>query len=92
MKLIYCPKCQDIVRLMSWTRQCICGAAKGRYVDHLNAEISPGAIPLGALNQSFHEALANRPESGLGEHFESFVIPKECPTIAVKEGLMVRKK
>lgn len=83
MKLIFCPRCEDIVRLYSrTTRKCQCGTSGGRYAaDGLNATYWGNAIPLGILNDNFRRALERQPEAGLGERFEAFVIPKECPTM-----------
>lgn len=57
MKLIYCPHCEDIIRLMMWERQCICGASKGRYVDENNVKITEAAIPIGVDTDQFKDAL-----------------------------------
>lgn len=85
MKLLYCPKCGDIIRLIrrSW-RECECGEIRGRYTTELLAEYQGEAIPLAIDNISFKEALKNQPEEGLGFRFESFVIPKKCSTIKRK--------
>lgn len=81
MKLIFCPKCTDVVRLVSELRRCQCGFISGRYTDSINAEISKEAVPLGFDNPSLAQALKNQPPNGLGRRFEAFVIPKECPSI-----------
>lgn len=83
MKLIFCPKCSDVVKLSAkGLRRCECGKASGQYdKDGLNATISGTAIPIGFSNPSLSKALQNRPENGLGQTFEAFVIPKTCPTI-----------
>lgn len=82
MKLIYCPECCDIVRLMSNWRRCQCGAARGAYrIDGLHVDIEGTAIPLGIDSYSFRQAMRNRPERGPGELFTAFVIPKECATV-----------
>jgi len=60
MKLIYCPRCEDIVRLMIWERQCICGASKGRYVDENNAKVTDVAIPIGIDTDQFQDALEQK--------------------------------
>jgi hypothetical protein len=40
MKLLFCPDCDDVVRLRGRTfRQCACGAARGRYVDDETVEV-----------------------------------------------------
>lgn len=83
MKLIYCPKCHDIVALMIVeVRHCLCGRSRGHYLDDgIEAVIEGEAIPLGIATASFHKALNNRPESGQGEEFTAFVIPEKCDTI-----------
>ncbi|MDD5358264.1 MAG: hypothetical protein PHX80_03905 [Candidatus Nanoarchaeia archaeon] len=83
MKLLYCPKCADIIRLMLEPKKCQCGYSSGKYIDYQNAEITNG-IPIGFNNASLAHALNNRPETGDGFRFEAFVIPKKCPTIEVK--------
>jgi len=82
MKLIYCPECHDVRKLDYPVTVCKCGASKGWYLnDGLHAMIQGAAIPLGIANRSFVTALDNRPESGMGECFEAFVIPHDCPTV-----------
>jgi hypothetical protein len=40
MKLIFCEKCHDLVKLKKkMDRTCECGEFGGKYVDDLNAEI-----------------------------------------------------
>lgn len=84
MKLIFCPKCQDVLKLQPFKRNCQCGAAFGYYLNEINAEIGGKAIPVGFANSSFAEALRSRPETGSGSRFEAFVIPKTCETIKEK--------
>jgi len=81
MKLLFCPKCQDIFRLPSnlIERVCECGKTRGRYLDELNAEYS-GGIPLGFENSSLVAAIMNQPNEGMGKQFTAFVIPKLCDT------------
>lgn len=81
MKLIYCPHCTDIVRLLELRRYCECARSYGNYVDSLNAEVGGLAIPIGFANPSFKKALETRPEEGMGSTFEAFVIPIKCDTI-----------
>ncbi len=83
MKLIFCPKCNDIFRLTGTCRKCECKNSYGYYVNNLCAVIGGDAIPLGIENSSFVAALRNRPEKTWGYNFEAFVIPKSCPTIRV---------
>lgn len=80
MKLIFCPHCQDIVKLHKTTTVCKCGWCYGAYLNDLHAFYSRAAIPLGIINSSLVNAIKNQPESGNGREFTAFVIPKECPT------------
>ncbi len=82
MKLIFCPKCHDVVNLrINHHRKCWCGASGGKYIDNLNAVIDGEAIPLGFNNFSFLDALEQQPETGPGKEFTAFIIEKNCPTI-----------
>lgn len=81
MKLIFCPKCQDVVKLDLGGRLCKCKASGGYYKrDELNAVYTGAAIPLGFANSTLVEAIENQPDEGMGEGFVAFVIPKSCPT------------
>jgi len=83
MKLIFCPRCQDVKKLQSWMTYCECQESFGRYIDNLNAEIFGEAIPIGFANHLFYSAIRNQPEVGSGKVFEAFIIPKLCDTIKV---------
>lgn len=86
MKLIFCPLCQDVVKLrLQEKRTCVCGSSWGQYTDFLHATIGGEAIPIGFANSSFVRALSERPDSGWGRNFEAFVIPKECDTIKIEK-------
>ena len=75
MKLILCPECQDVVKLiMEETRSCKCGRSSGKYLDPLYAEISGKAIPLGFDNGMLRNAVVNRRKAGKGVRFDAFVI------------------
>ena len=82
MKLLFCNKCHDVFRLDRDARKCHCGAVGGKYVNDLNAEYyGEDAVALGFANNTFTDAVCNQPQSGMGERFTAFVIPKECDTI-----------
>jgi len=81
MKLIFCPECHDVRSLAKALRICSCGESWGRYHNEIDARVGGKAVPLGFANGSFVRALANRPVDGLGERFEAFVIPHQCPTV-----------
>jgi hypothetical protein len=87
MKLLYCNSCRDIIKLHRTTRTCHCGESGGHYKqDGLNAIYYGPAIPLGFANGSFHEALDNQPEFGMGTVYNAFVIPKVCPTMELVDS------
>lgn len=83
MKLIWCPACEDVVKLRRKRRTCYCGKAYGRYdPDGSNARIGGTAIPIGFNNATFLDALKERMDlPGMGNRFEAFVIPTVCNTI-----------
>lgn len=86
MKLLFCKRCLDVIRLRHRFRSCACGASWGTYrEDGIMADMGGQAIPIGFENASFLEAIRNQPETGLGVRFEAFTIPKTCPTIEVAE-------
>jgi len=82
MKLIYCQSCEDVVRLFHEPRICQCGKSGGRYTDGLNAiYFGEYVMPIGIGWSGLIDALDNQPQEGYGERFESWVIPKDCPTM-----------
>ena len=87
MKLVFCPKCQDVVRLkQDRVKTCDCGNVSGQYTDELYAWYSgEGAMPLGFANSSFSMTLKIQPNDGLGQLFTAFVIPKVCSTFENKD-------
>jgi hypothetical protein len=84
MKLIFCPLCQDVIKLTLALRYCQCGESHGYYLDDINAQIGGKAIPLGFMNYSLAQAIKRRPETGQGQEFTAFVIPRNVSTI-IKE-------
>lgn len=86
MKLIFCTKCHDVIRLLSEVRRCQCGASSGWYKeDGHKAKIKGPCTPLGFDNPSFVDALRQRPGTGRGSKFLAFVIPVNCKTIEVED-------
>jgi hypothetical protein len=83
MKLIFCPRCQDVRKLSYDLRTCECGASWGKYYeDGLSAMIGGEAIAVGFNNSNFLDALQKQPKAGTkGKKFEAFVIPRYCDTI-----------
>lgn len=81
MKLLFCDKCLDIIKLTKIIKSCKCGKTKGKYIDSLRAVYSGDhAIPIGIDNYDFIKALNSQPEKGIGKIFNAFVIPKKCET------------
>ncbi len=86
MKLLFCPHCQDVLKLLRKRRDCDCGASWGYYEDDLVAKIGGDAIPLGFGNRSFIDALEGRPTDGRGSQFQAFVIPTSAPSVMDEGG------
>jgi hypothetical protein len=82
MKLIFCPKCQDVRKLHRAPAHdpihCRCGRSWGRYLDdEVMAEVGGEAVVLGIGNPSFVSAYRAMPRPGscgLELRFESFFI------------------
>lgn len=87
MKLLFCPKCEDVRKLQFRRVFCECGKSWGNYFeDGLNAYIGGEAVPLGFDNSSLQRALKNRPKQGPGKRFDAFVIQTNCDTVIVEDG------
>lgn len=74
MKLLYCSKCDGVVRLVQErVRYCGCGAAYGRYIDEQVVKYGgSGATPFVIANDEFQFAALNRQE-GLPGPFTGWV-------------------
>ncbi|MFK4706124.1 hypothetical protein ABIC83_002963 [Roseateles asaccharophilus] len=83
MKLLLCPSCKDVRKLLFERTVCQCGASWGQYIDNLNASIGGRAIPLGFANSTLLEALRTRPDTGSGSQFTAFVIPRVAPKVRI---------
>jgi hypothetical protein len=83
MKLIYCPLCDDVVKLDFRFRMCKCQQSGGQYhEDGIHADYCGEAVPIGFANSSFMAAVHDQPDRGpKGKEFVAFVIPKECDTM-----------
>jgi len=87
MKLLYCKRCHDIIKLSQRLKTCDCGNVKGMYSTERQAQfVGEFAVPLGIQNSSFERAVNQQPktnnEDGESEAtFEAFVIPEICPTL-----------
>lgn len=80
MKLIFCPECQDVVRLFLETRTCKCGKAGGKYLDQHNAVYWGHAIPIGMSNLGLLTAINHSRDYGDGLPFGAFVCSPNSTT------------
>ena len=87
MKLLFCPNCEDIVKLNMRTRFCLCGNVSGRYLDNRLAVYTGDAVPLGIDNKALLHAMTRWEETGFGLNFDAFTISKDCPTFIKKEKI-----
>lgn len=86
MKLVYCTKCHDIIRLRRVTKICDCGKVAGKYIDDINAVYcGESAVPMGIDNHDLKFVLNfyNAPASGreYGPRITAFLIRKDCETM-----------
>lgn len=80
MRLLLCTRCNDVVRLTSSPRSCLCKATRGMYKDDVHAVYSGKcAIPLGFDDSSFSNAAQNWLE-WRDQEFKAFVVERDCPT------------
>jgi len=74
MKLIFCSRCQDVVRLIDQTRRCRCGQSGGRYTNGACAVYFGDAVPLGIINHSLRTAIMQQSPTERTP-FDAFVMP-----------------
>jgi DNA-directed RNA polymerase subunit RPC12/RpoP len=58
MKLIFCPVCQDVFKLIDTVRYCRCGNCSGRYIDKLKAEVNGKGISIAFSSFSLSQAIS----------------------------------
>ena len=88
MKLIFCPSCQDLVKLLRSKRSCKCGDSWGKYTDHIKATVGGLAIPVGVDNNTFAKAVRSRnmfPSAHMELNFDAFVFGSVAKNIT-REG------
>lgn len=72
MKLIFCTKCFDVVKLIPRKmRSCECGNVFGRYIDDTYAEVSDTAISLAIGNGSLINAIHDMKHNDEMSHGEA---------------------
>ena len=93
MKLIYCMKCDDVVRLIQESyRYCQCHESYGKYLDPLLAEVHGPCVPIGLKNSDVIEAAAIYNVSGRGVDIAAFTIPLETDSLIHVDGAHEIKK
>lgn len=88
MKLLFCPRCHDIIKLRYTQRHCMCGLCSGYYESDGHSAVIINGVGIGISNPSFMQALHNRPESETDyahrntiNNFEAWVSPIKQPRI-----------
>jgi len=89
MKLVFCPHCQDVVRLIHERRSCLCGKVTGWYEDDVKAVVyGKDAVVLGVDNYSLVQALQmhrrqreQKMEQDRGPEFTAFIISDKAPSV-----------
>ena len=79
MKLLFCKRCQDIIRLcIEERRKCRCGHASGQYDENGETAVYSGedAVPFAISNPSFALAVRTQPHAGWGPDFDAWVFSK----------------
>jgi len=86
VKLLYCPKCNDIKKLSFVERHCKCGHVWGHYEpDGLHAVVSAEAEVLGIDNESLALALGSVLFS-VGSGITAWVIPHSSDRVKWEEN------
>lgn len=83
MKLIFCPNCQDVIKMAQTKRSCACGKSWGQYHGPLQATFGGMTIPLGFDNHSLRDAIQlwkTKERVELGCRFTAFIMPSTAPT------------
>lgn len=88
VKLILCPYCDDVVRLIPGAvRWCSCGECGGKYLeDELHAVITQGAVPIGFDNRDLAPAAIAYLHGRITEsvrYFVAFVIHCDSERVQV---------
>jgi hypothetical protein len=91
MKLFFCPRCGDIVKMLYKNRSCACGLCSGHYNPDGHTAVIVNGIGIGVSNRSFFSALYKRPEHEVDAKtrnqvntFEAWVTPLNQPRIQQK--------
>lgn len=87
MKLVYCKKCQDIIRLHHVVRRCFCGKCYGMYVNNSFAwYVGKHAIPVGLgqdhiLEGHLYSRVKEKADLNTVSYIPAFVFEPKPPTM-----------
>ena len=77
-KLLFCPACQDVVRLMAYMRYCHCELSYGYMESPVYAAIGGRAMLIGLENNSFYQQVIAKPKEPFTGDFTAFIIEDPC--------------
>lgn len=77
MKLLFCKRCADVVKILLGRRGCMCGRSWAVREQDRTVAIGGYGVPLSIHDKSFHYAVAHRPPHGQGLRFKAVVIPAD---------------
>ena len=89
MKLIFCPRCEDLFKLSTTIKFCDCGESSGRYEENENDAIIFGlAVPIGIGDISFEKAFCRHREgiSNNSYGFDAYFFQKSLSAQNIKKG------
>lgn len=72
MKLLWCPKCNDVIRLQYFIRSCECGRVSGKYLNNVEAVSNGKGVSIGIGNAHISMAamsLGSKKETKDQQHY-----------------------
>ena len=88
MMLMYCPECQDVIKISKVEhRSCYCGKASGRFdIDGNTIVLFGEAVPLRVSTNSLNEAVFHRSVRNKERKFNAFVVPLTSKRVKLKDN------
>lgn len=92
MKLMLCRACGDVVKLHPTERACLCGAARGRYLEDLSTvEQTAGTLSIALHNHDLRSAVEAYDERADVWHplmvFRAYLNPTSEPDVRFVEAV-----
>lgn len=91
MKLLYCPHCWDVRKLLKDAPVfCVCARSWGRYTNDIEATFGGDAVMLGISNGALARARLSQASEGdradgKGRMFAAFILPEGSPMVTREE-------